>query len=249
MALLVWCTFPWRSYFCCGYEAKSLLNPFPGKGCGMEFVPKFRVLIRTRSARFCQKYFGMGYAQSPTPSSLPLSWPLYKVNVVPAGTPLPSHIRAEGENGRPTPALQLGLYPLYSHCGSGGGAQDSVGMCSGVLLEIAKGPGTESRTPGTSGNLCALRKKNGFPQDGSRCRHYSQESKFKAGIGVLDPEITFLPFSLSLIFHFQQKEEDMSECRGVRVYTHNDTRVPVCACGSHRTDPGIRGSAHEYLGF
>lgn len=117
VALLVWCSFPRRSYFCCGYEAKSLLNPFPGEGCGMEFVPKFRVLIRTRSARFCQKYFGMGYAQNPTPSSLPLSWPLYKVNVVPAGTPLPLHIRAEGGELPPTPAPQLGslptLWPLW----------------------------------------------------------------------------------------------------------------------------------------
>lgn len=148
---------------------------------------------------------------------------------------LPSQHTSElrGRIAAPPLLRSWDLYPLYSHCGTGGGAQDSVGTCPRVLLEIAKGPGTESRTPGTSGDLCALRgkkKKNRFPQDGSQCRHCSQEPKFKAGIGVLDPEIASLPFSLSLIVHLQQKEEDISECRGVRVYTHAGAHVPVCAC-------------------
>lgn len=146
---------------------------------------------------------------------------------------LPSHHTSElrGENCRPTPAPQLGslstLWPLW-HWGRGPGQcgdapRGSFGNSKGAWHRVQD-------TGGIRQSLCLEEEKNRFPQDGSQCRHCSQEPKFKAGIGVLDPEITFLPFSLSLIFHFQQKEEDISECRGVHVYTHNGARVPVCAC-------------------
>lgn len=121
VALLVWCTFPRRSYFCCGYEAKSLLNPFPGEGCGMEFVPKFRVLIRTRSARFCQKYFGMGYTQNPTPLLSPSLLATVQSKCCPSRDSTPTaHQSWGGGDCRPPLLRSWDLYPLYSHCGPGG---------------------------------------------------------------------------------------------------------------------------------
>lgn len=132
---------------------------------------------------------------------LPLSWPWYKVNVVPAGTPLPSHFRAEGRAVAPTPARSWELYPLYGHCGTGGGAPDRSGTtvrghAPGVLLgEKSKGAWHSAQHTGASRkSMCLEKRKQASPglKPGAQVQGWQRRSGSSKPYFLLFWILTFL---------------------------------------------------------
>lgn len=111
----------------------------------------------------------MSLPPPPTPLPLPLSWPRYKVNVVPAGTQLPSHFRAEERIATP---------PLLA-AGSSTHFMATVELREGHWTEVepqcedtprgsfgkSKGDWHRAQHTGASRkSMCLEKKKTGFPK-------------------------------------------------------------------------------------
>lgn len=151
---------------------------------------------------------------------------------------LPSHHTSElrGRIAAPPLLRSWDLYPLYGHCGTGGGAQDRSGTTVRGLAPGSFGNHkgawhTAQDTGAVRQSMCLEKKKKGSPKmEASGVT----EGKFKAGIGVLDPEITSFPLSWIPTFHFQRERGRergyISVDRCMCVYTYTGKCVPVSTC-------------------